>query len=377
MMIPLNDLSRQAEALTEEIQRAISGVARSGQYLFGTHVTEFEKSFADYCGARHCIAVANGTDALELALRALNCGPGNKVATVANAGMYSAAATMSVGAKPVLVDVGARTMTMAPEALAHSIEQGVKAVVVTHLYGQLAEIDQLATIAREYGLALIEDCAQAHGARRNGRCAGTWGDLGCYSFYPTKNLGCLGDGGAIVTNNEAHAIALRELRQYGWQTKYHAVRPYGRNSRMDEIQAAVLRIKLPHLDRWNDRRRAIVRRYRDAAKQAIAFPDADGADYVAHLCVIRSPQRDLLRQWLAADGIASEIHYPIPDHRQPALSHVLPADLSLPVSEQVANEILTLPCFPELSEAEIDHICASLARFRETVAPRQFVTTAP
>jgi aminotransferase EvaB len=376
MTIPLNDLRRQTESLADELKPIISSVVDGGQYLFGTHVTAFEKSFAEYCGVRHCITVANGTEALELALRALNCGPESKVVTVANAGMYSAAATVSVGAKPLFVDVDTKTMTMAADAFARSIEQSVKAVIVTHLYGQLAEIEQLAVIAREHGLAVIEDCAQAHGARRNGQCAGTLGDFGCYSFYPTKNLGCLGDGGAIITNSDAHAGALRELRQYGWQMKYHAARPQGRNSRMDEIQAAVLRIKLPKLDLWNERRRAIVRRYRDAAGEAITFPNVDGLDHVAHLCVIRSAQRDLLRQWLAADGIASDIHYPIPDHRQPALRHVLPPDLSLPVSDQAAREILTLPCFPELTEAEIDQVCASLTRFCENVVSRQSATAA-
>jgi aminotransferase EvaB len=370
-MIPLNDLRRQLDALGPAIQAAVKEVICAGRYLFGPRVAEFEAQFAAYCGVRHCLSVANGTDALELALRALGCGPGSKVITVANAGMYASAAIVATGASPVLVDIDPTTMTMAPDSLARAAGPGITAVVVTHLYGQLAEIDALMAVTQRHGIPVIEDCAQAHGARRHGRMAGAWGDLGCFSFYPTKNLGALGDGGAIVTQNDVLAASVQELRQYGWTSKYHASRPHGRNSRLDEIQAAVLLLKLEHLDAWNERRRSIIRRYRHAVDGAIVVPDTSGMDHVAHLCVARSPQRETLRKCLAEDGIATDIHYPIPDHRQAALRPHLPPDLSLPATEKAVNEILTLPCYPELTEEEIEHVCNSLARACERVAARE------
>jgi dTDP-3-amino-2,3,6-trideoxy-4-keto-D-glucose/dTDP-3-amino-3,4,6-trideoxy-alpha-D-glucose/dTDP-2,6-dideoxy-D-kanosamine transaminase len=375
--IPLNDLRRQLDALGPAMRKAVDDVVRSGWYLFGPRVTEFEAQFAAYCGVRHCLTVANGTDALELALRAVGCGPGSEVITVANAGMYTSAAIVATVGSPVLVDIDAGTMTMAPESLARAVGPRTKAVVVTHLYGQLADVEALTAIARRHGIAVIEDCAQAHGARRHGRMAGAWGDIGCFSFYPTKNLGALGDGGAVVTQDDALAAAVRELRQYGWTSKYRAARPHGRNSRLDEIQAAVLQLKLNHLDAWNERRRSIVRRYRQAAEGGVIIPDATGMDHVAHLCVARSSARDALRTHLADDGIATDVHYPVPDHRQPALRSVVPPDLSLPATEKAVDEILTLPCFPELTDEEVQRICDSLARFGERVAPRERANSAP
>jgi aminotransferase EvaB len=365
-IVPLNDLGRQTDALRAPIRAAVDNAVAGGRYLFGPQVGAFEQEFAVYCGVPHCVSVANGTDALELALRALGCGPGSEVVTVANAGMYGSVAILLTGARPVFADIDPATMTMAPEALAGCLGERTGAVIVTHLYGGLADIEALCAIARRRNIPLVEDCAQAHGAERGGGRAGAFGDIGCFSFYPTKNLGALGDAGALVTRNDDLAATLRELRQYGWTSKYHAARPFGRNSRMDEIQAAVLRVKLPHLDRWNERRRAIVQRYRAAAQGLLAFPDASGCDHVAHLCVARSPARDRLRHHLERDGIATEIHYPVPDHQQAALREVLPRTYSLPATEQAAGEILTLPCFPELSEDDMAHVCASLERF---VAP--------
>jgi dTDP-3-amino-2,3,6-trideoxy-4-keto-D-glucose/dTDP-3-amino-3,4,6-trideoxy-alpha-D-glucose/dTDP-2,6-dideoxy-D-kanosamine transaminase len=363
LIVPLNDLSRQTDALSAPIQEAVERAVAGGRYLFGPQVSDFEHEFAAYCRVPYCVSVANGTDALELALRALGCGPGSEVVTVANAGMYGSVAVLLAGARPVFADIDPATMTMAPEVLAGCLGERTAAVIVTHLYGGLADIEALCAIARERNIPVVEDCAQAHGAQRNGRRAGAFGDIGCFSFYPTKNLGALGDAGAVVTRNDDLAATLRELRQYGWTSKYHAARPFGRNSRMDEIQAAVLRVKLPHLEQWNDRRRAIVRRYREAAQGLLAFPDASGWDHVAHLCVVRSPVRDRLRHHLERDGIATDVHYPVPDHQQAALREVLPRTYSLPATEQAAGEILTLPCFPELREDEMAHVCASLERF--------------
>jgi aminotransferase EvaB len=362
-IVPLNDLRRQSDALGAPMRDAVAAAVAGGRYLFGPQVTAFEREFAAYCGVPHCLSVANGTDALELALRALGCGPGSEVVTVANAGMYGSVAILLTGARPVLADVDPATMTMAPAALASCLSERTSAVIVTHLYGALADIEALAAVARRRNVPLVEDCAQAHGAERQGRRAGAFGDIGCFSFYPTKNLGAMGDAGALTTANGDLAATLEALRQYGWTSKYHAAHPFGRNSRMDEIQAAVLRVKLPHLDRWNERRRAIVQRYRRAAQGLLALPDAAGRDHVAHLCVARSTARDRLRDHLAREGIATDIHYPVPDHHQAALRDVLPRAYSLPATEQAAGEVLTLPCFPELSEDEIAHVCASLERF--------------
>jgi dTDP-3-amino-2,3,6-trideoxy-4-keto-D-glucose/dTDP-3-amino-3,4,6-trideoxy-alpha-D-glucose/dTDP-2,6-dideoxy-D-kanosamine transaminase len=370
-VIPLNDLSRQLDELGPALRTAVDDVLRGGRYLFGPRVAEFEAQFAAYCGVRHCVSVANGTDALELALRAFGCGPGSEVITVANAGMYSSAAIIAAGARPVLADIDSVTMTMAPESFARCISVRTKAVIVTHLYGRLADIDAVLDDARTHGIAVIEDCAHAHGARRNGRMAGAWGDVGCYSFYPTKNLGALGDGGAIVTANDSLAESLRQLRQYGWTSKYHATRPQGRNSRLDELQAAVLLVKLKYVDRWNDRRRTIIERVREAAGDDIVLPDVGGMDHAAHLCVARSPQREALRSHLGADGIATDIHYPVPDHRQLALTGIFPPNLSLPATEKAAEEIVTLPCFPHMTADEVAHICDSLTRFCRAVRQKK------
>jgi len=276
--------------------------------------------------------------------------------------MYATAAILAVGAKPAFVDIDPVAMTMAPEALAECIGPNTAAVVVTHLYGRLADMDGLSAVARERGVPVIEDCAQAHGAERGGRRAGSIGAIGCFSFYPTKNLGALGDAGALTTNDDEVAEALKSLRQYGWRRKYEAERPHGRNSRLDELQAAVLRVKLPRLDGWNVRRREIVGRYRAAAGIAVTVPNA-GTDHAAHLCVVRSPKREALRAFLAARGIATDIHFPIPDHCQQALAGIVPADLSLPHTEAAAEEVLSLPCFPEMTGEEVARVCDALSAF--------------
>jgi aminotransferase EvaB len=237
------------------------------------------------------------------------------------------------------------------------------AVIVTHLYGRIAAVERLAAVCARNGCALIEDCAQAHGAERGGRKAGTFGVIGCFSFYPTKNLGALGDAGALVTADERTAETLRRLRQYGWESKYRVERVGGRNSRLDELQASILRAKLPHLDEWNARRRHIMRRYYDSLPAGISMVAPEGSDHVAHLCVVRCPQRAKLREWLTALRIGTDIHYPIPDHRQPGMQGIFPRDLSLPATEAAAAEILTLPCFPEMTENEIVRVCDALASF--------------
>ena len=308
--------------------------------------------------------MGNGTDALELALRALSVGPGDEVVTAANAGMYATTAIRAAGAVPLYVDIDERSLLIDPAALNAGVTARTRAVIATHLYGRLADVGALARIAQDRGIALIEDCAQAHGAQRNGCKAGTFGTVGCFSFYPTKNLGALGDAGAIVTSDFQIAVRLRALRAYGWGTKYHCTMEGGRNSRMDELQAAVLRVKLPYLAAWNRRRRAIAALYAVAiANPAVSLPPAvdDGTD-VAHLYVVRTRHRESLRAHLAAAEVATDIHYPVPDHRQPGAGAV--ARQGLARTERACADVLSLPCYPELTDAEIDAVAAACNRWQ-------------
>jgi dTDP-3-amino-2,3,6-trideoxy-4-keto-D-glucose/dTDP-3-amino-3,4,6-trideoxy-alpha-D-glucose/dTDP-2,6-dideoxy-D-kanosamine transaminase len=346
-----------------DLERAIVGVLASGHFILGPEVQAFEQRFAEYCGVSHCLGVANGTDALELSLRVLGVQPTDRVAIVANAGSYSSTAVRAVGATPVWVDVDSQSMTMAPEQLAPVLADRIAAVIVTHLYGQLADIEGLLSVARTAGVPLIEDCAQSHGARRHGRVAGSFGDLGCYSFYPTKNLGALGDGGAIVTSDEGLATRLRSLRQYGWSRKYHVDAAGGRNSRLDEIQAAVLLTKLPRLDDWNSERREIARRYAHGLSDLpVELPVSLDEDYVAHLYVIRVEERDRLLSHLTGSGIGADIHYPVADHRQ-TVHAAQGAHPDLPVTETACARVLTLPCYPGLQRSQQDVVIATVRSF--------------
>lgn len=333
MKLLINDIKRQNQAIAVEIEGAIARVLDQGWYILGPEVAAFEHEFAQSCGLEECVTTGNGTDSLELALRAIGIGPGDKVATVANAGMYATTAILHAGATPVFIDVDPDTMLMSAASL-HSAG-AVKAAIVTHLYGRRADMENL----EKCGVPLIEDCAQAHGLS-------SFGNLACFSFYPTKNLGALGDGGAVLTNDKAIADRLRALRQYGWTSKYRSDIRGGRNSRLDELQAAILRVKLPHLPEWNKRRCEIALRY-DAAFGIKATTD------VAHLYVIRAKLRGQLRVALADRGISTAIHYPIPDHRQPSVAQ---NDTHLPVTERLCEEILTLPLFPEMTDDEVEAV---------------------
>lgn len=353
----INDLNIHNQPLQSGLQAAARRVLASGWFVLGPEVQAFEHEFAAYCGAEHCVGLANGTDALELALRALGVAVGDEVITAANAGMYSTTAILAIGATPVYVDIDENRLTLDPVAAGAAITSRTRAVIATHLYGQMADMPALRTLADRHGVALLEDCAQSHGAALQGRRVGTWGDAAAFSFYPTKNLGALGDGGAVVSVKAAVAERVRQLRQYGWQQKYTVGYSGGRNSRLDELQAALLRVKLPYLDAWNAARRGIAMAYANGIRRTdMRFPISLQADYVAHLYVIRTPDRDGLRQHLAAQGIASEVHYPILDCRQPILSERY-RQLSLPVSEKVTSEILTLPCYPELPLSDVQHVC--------------------
>lgn len=331
-------------------------------YIMGEEVKAFEREFSAYVGAEHCISVANGSEALEIALLGLGVGPGDRVITVANAGFYSSTAIRAVGAEPVYVDVDDRTLTMCPESLKKALSKPAKVVIVTHLYGQLADIETLADLSKASGAAVLEDCAQSHGARSdNGQC-GSFGDLACFSFYPTKNLGALGDGGAIVTSSPDIAERLLKLRQYGWSTKYHVTVPLGRNSRLDEMQAAILRVKLPLLDKWNAERRSIASQYCTAfAELPVKLPASLGDDFVAHLFVLRVEDRDAFTSYLKERGISTDVHYPVPDHWQTAYS--LNETFNLPVTESASSKLVSLPCFPGLTSQQINRVIEVVSNY--------------
>lgn len=357
MLKSINDLNRHTQPIQTALSAAIERVLRSGWFVLGPEVKAFEEEFAGYCGASHCVSLANGTDALELALRALEIGPGKTVLTVANAGMYGTAAILATGALPVYADILPDTLLMDVGDLRRILDrQPVDAVIVTHLYGLLADATEIVRLAHARKIPVIEDCAQAHGAMLRGQKAGSFGDIGCFSFYPTKNLGALGDGGAIVTGRANLAERVRQLRQYGWSGKYHADLAGGRNSRLDEIQAAVLRVMLPLLDGWNGRRREIAARYTEKiAHPAVIAPAIHTEEYVAHLYVIRTTRRESLKQHLAEAGIPSDIHYPVPDYAQASCRRLF-GDTDKPATSLACAEVLTLPCFPEMSDNEADMV---------------------
>jgi aminotransferase EvaB len=341
----------------------IQRVLQSHWYVLGEEVKNFEREFAAYIGVADCVSLANGTDALELALRAVGVKKNDKVVAVANAGFYGSTAIHAVGAVPVYVDVDSASLNMSSVSLAQALKHGPKAVIVTHLYGQMANIVELVSLAREAGVIVIEDCAQAHGATRDGRRAGSFGDIGCFSFYPTKNLGALGDGGAIVTNNPAVANNVRTLRQYGWAQKYHVETSFGRNSRLDEMQAAILRDKLPLLDGWNEYRRRIAVKYNLAfSGLPLVLPVSVDDDYVAHLYVVRVDSREPFRRHMQSLGVATDVHYPLPDHLQPAYPNAKIIG-KLSNTESACDAVVSLPCFPGLSDQDVDQVISAVQSF--------------
>jgi dTDP-4-amino-4,6-dideoxygalactose transaminase len=360
--IPFNDLGRATQAMRAGIDAAIARVVDSGWYVLGPEHAAFESELAAYVGADRAVLLGNGTDALELALSAVGVVEGDAVVTVANAGGYTTIASRLLGAVPVYCDVDPETLQATPETVREALERAPRpprAIVVTHLYGAMADVEGIAAIAREQGIAVIEDCAQALGARRSGRMAGTFGDIATASFYPTKNLGALGDGGAVVTGSPELADRVVRMRQYGWEGKYRIEHPHGRNSRMDELQAAILRAKLPALDVSNVRRRAIHALYERAAGDAVRFVSRSSDSFTGHLAVIQVDDRTAVQAHLLERGIRTDVHYPIPDHRQPLIAESGPQP-SLPATEAATERILSLPLFPELTALEVDRICAAL-----------------
>ncbi|MCB9877253.1 MAG: DegT/DnrJ/EryC1/StrS family aminotransferase [Planctomycetes bacterium] len=361
--LPIADYEAHRAAVDAAIQRVLT----SGHYILGPEVGGFEKEFAAATGAAHCIGVGNGTDALHLALRALGVGAGDTVVTVSHTAVATVSAIELCGATPLLVDIDPRTFTIDPEKLDATLQRhpGCKAAILVHLYGHPVA-PECVEIARRHGLKVLEDCAQAHGAAFGGRTVGTWGDLAAFSFYPTKNLGAIGDGGAVLTGDAELAASVRRLHQYGWEERYIS-KVQGLNSRLDELQAAILRVKLPALADGNARRRELARRYTAGmGETACEAPRvADGATHVFHQYVVRSARRDALLAELQQRRIPAAIHYPQAVHQQSAyLGRVQAGVGGLGETERAAAQVLSLPLHPHLTDAAVDEVLAALRELR-------------
>lgn len=359
--VPVAELKAQYLAHRDEIDRAIHDVLDSGWYILGEKCQIFEREFASFLGSSFCTGVANGTDALVVALRALGIGHGDEVITVSHSAVATVAAIEWAGAVPVFVDIDRNTRCLDPEQLTACISPKTKAVIPVHIYGQVARMPEIVAIARKHGIAILEDCAQAHGAKRNGIQAGMFGDISAFSFYPTKNLGALGDGGAVTTSSPELAERVERIRQYGWKERYVSI-VQGGNSRLDEIQAAILSVKLRTLERDNARRREIAQRYTEILKSSSVTPPVleSTCVHAMHLYVVETPQRLDLQTFLKERGVLSAFHYPLAIHQQPAyLGRIRGAD-ALPETERLYRELLTLPLFPELSDEQVDRVCHAL-----------------
>ena len=369
MKIPLNDLSRHT-ANSHKITEAINHVLNSGFWIHGPEHQSFQLELADYLGCNHVMGVANGTDALEIALRAIGCTKKSKIITVANAGGYTSIAANKIGCEVIYCDIDENNLLMDPQYLETLLSKEITAVVVTHLYGNVAPILEIKSLCDKYGILVIEDCAQAIGGLVNNMRVGSIGDIGTFSFYPTKNLGGVGDGGALATNNFQYAKAINQIRQYGWGTKYEIQIPGGMNSRLDEIQAAVLRIGLKDIDRLNEKRRDIVSKYFEALSGSnIKLVTSPARENVAHLAVLQIPvemPRKYFGEYMSRLGIHTDIHYPILDCDQNGLnqSGVSPA---LPISRKFLERIISIPLFPELTPEEVTYICQALMGLRNEV----------
>lgn len=361
MSIPFLDLKISNLELINDLQAAFRRVVESGWYILGKEVEAFEGEFAAYCGARHCIGVGNGLDALHLILRAYGVGAGDEVIVPSNTYIATWLASSYAGAKPIPVEPIEATYNIDPQRILDAITPRTKAIIVVHLYGQPADMDAINAVARQHGLKVIEDAAQAHGARYKGIRTGNLADAAGFSFYPGKNLGALGDGGAITTNDDVLAAQIRMLRNYGSQVKYHN-EVKGFNSRLDELQAAILRVKLKHLDEWNSQRSRLAAIYLEKlAESGLILPVVPSwAEPVWHLFVVRSMQRDLLQKDLRHAGIDTMIHYPIPPHLQQAYAEEGYQEGNFPIAEKIHREVLSLPMFPNLEDLKVTHISAAV-----------------
>ena len=362
-MILCANPSEQFKSYQLEIEKAVISVMRSNRYVLGKEVDSLEKEFADYIGTTSAIGVANGTDAIELALRALNIGPGDDVITVSHTAVATVAAIECTGAKAVLVDVDPKSYTLNPVQLEECFTKNTKAIIVVHLYGNAADLDSIVTFCNSHKLFLIEDVSQAHGAKYNGKRLGSFGDFGCFSCYPTKNLGAIGDAGLVTTNNNDLANKVRMLREYGWENRT-SIFP-GRNSRLDEIQAAVLRVKLKYLDADNEKRRKLAKYYSDELSELpIQLPSIrSGVESVFHLFVVQVENRQRLIKFLKEENIQAGIHYLLPVHLQPAYQDHIQTANDMSTSESIVKKIISLPIYPELSFDDAKKIINTLKKF--------------
>jgi len=362
-MIPFFDLTKQYESIQSEIDTATARILKSGWYILGPEVKAFEKEFADYIGVQHAIGVGSGTEAIHIALLALGVGAGDEVITVPNTAVATVAAIELTGARAVLVDVRPDTLLMDVDQLERAITPRTKAIIPVHLFGQSADLDPIFKLARAKNIFVLEDCAQAHGATYRGKRVGSMGDIAAFSFYPTKNLGAYGDGGAITTNHPELAQRVDLIRQYGWRERYTSDIK-GMNSRLDEMQAAVLRVKLHHLDDWNKARRERAALYTELVRTVTLPREMSYGEAVYHLYVVQSPKRESLIAHLKARGIGTMIQYPHTIHLQPAYTNLGYREGSLPVSERLAREIVSLPLYPELSLDDVRGIAQAVNEFK-------------
>lgn len=364
-IIPVIDLNKQYGSIRAELDDAIARVLAKGTFILGGEVAAFESEFAEYCGVSHAVGVASGTDALQLALMACGIGAGDEIIAPSHTAVATIAAIEMTGARPVFADIELTRFGLDPEAVAAAITDRTRGIIPVHLYGCPVDLNPILEMARAKNIFVIEDCSQAHGALYRGQKVGGWGDIAAFSFYPTKNLGAMGDGGAVVTKDPELAERVRLLRQYGWKERYIS-HVKGMNSRLDELQAAILRVKLRHLDKWNTCRRELADLYLDLlSKTDLVLPNQpEDSQHVFHQFVIRHPKRDDLQEHLRAQGIHSLVHYPVPVHRQPAYANLSPMDGTLSKSERAAHEVLSLPMFPELTEEQVRRVSQVIREFR-------------
>jgi dTDP-4-amino-4,6-dideoxygalactose transaminase len=367
ILIPQADPGASYFAHKAEIDAAVGEVLSGGWYILGTKVAKFEQAFARFIGVEQAIGVGNGTDAIVLALRVGGVGDGDTVFTVSHTAVATVAAIELVGAVPVFVDIDPVSFTMDPARLETAIRQtetkdGRKAVIPVHIYGHPVDMPAIMEIANRHNLYVVEDCAQAHGAKIQGRSVGAWGHIAAFSFYPTKNLGAFGDGGMVTTNDAKLADVARAVREYGWRERYISERR-GMNTRLDELQAAILTVKLRYLEEENTRRRDIARLYDAALKNSdVRLPVSRQSSHVYHQYVIRSSNRDAFRERLKKEGISTALHYPLPVHEQPAYAGRVTSPDGLPQTELISKEIVSLPMFGHMTEQQVLHVCAALER---------------
>ncbi|MBY0547241.1 MAG: DegT/DnrJ/EryC1/StrS family aminotransferase [Candidatus Obscuribacterales bacterium] len=373
--VPFGDVKLRYESLRKQIEESVQRVLPSGYYILGPELERFEKRFADFLGADFSVGCASGTEAIYLAMKAAGVGPGDEVIVVAHTAVPTISAISMTGAEPVFVDIDPSTYVMDATKVEAAITAKTKAIIPVHIYGQVVDLDPLLALGRARGIPVIEDVAQATGATYKGKIAGTMGDFGAFSFYPSKNLGAFGDGGAVCTNSEEGYRKLLMLRNYGQSKRYHHDE-IGINSRLDELQAAILDAQLPYVHEWNVRRREIARRFTAGLKDVVVTPaESSFGTHVYHLYVIQTQDRDALQQYLLDKGIQTLIHYPIPAHLQKAYAYRGYKRGDLPVTEQVTQRILSLPMFPELTDSQVDFVIQEIVKYHALNPQHVFVPT--